>query len=141
MHQRSLLSIRRLCAAPLFIALLSAVLFAGGQESSCAMHGLGAAPAGAPAGAEMAKHAMTMAGSHEGGDNEHGRGPAQCDCTCIGTCTMSAPLANPPAGATLLVALVEPAPSRPIDADPALSRPRAPERLLPFANGPPSASV
>jgi hypothetical protein len=140
------LSLRRLSAAPLFIALLSVVILAGTQEASCEMHGLGAASAGAHAeghaGAAMADHAETMAGAHESGDGEHGGGMPRCDCSCIGACSVSAPLAAPPTAVTLLIALVEPEPSGAISAEPALPLPRAPDRLLPFANGPPpSASV
>jgi len=133
---RSLLSLRRLSAAPLFIALLSAVMLAGVQEASCEKHGVG----GAPAGAQMADHAASMAGQHESGHGEHGRGTAACDCTCIGICTVSAPLATPPAAVTLRVALVEPEPSWVIGAEPAIPLPRAPDRLLPFANGPPPST-
>jgi hypothetical protein len=136
------LSLRRLCAAPLFIALLSAVVLGGVQDASCEMHGLGAARAGAPAGEQqMANHVATAAGSHESGGGEHGHGSGGCDCTCIGACTVSAPLATPPAAIMLRVALVEPERTETGGIEPAHSLPRAPDRLLPFANGPPSASA
>jgi hypothetical protein len=133
----SLPSLRRLCAAPLFIALLSAVMLAGVQDASCEMHGLGAARAVAT----PAHHGAAAVSSHETGDGEHGRGPAGCDCTCVGACTISAPLATPPFVATLRVALVEPEPRVSIGVEPSLVPPRAPDRLLPFANGPPTATV
>ena len=116
-------------------------MLAGVQEASCEMHGLGAARTEAHAGAQMAAHDATMAGPHESGDSEHGRGTAPCDCSCIGACSLSAPLATPPVAVTLLIALVEPEPSRAIDAEPALPLPRAPDRLLPFANGPPPSAL
>ena len=132
-----LASLRRLCAAPLFIALLSAVMLAAVQAASCEMHGLGVAPSGQ----QVASHASDAAGSHESGAGEHGHGSTGCDCTCIGACTVSAPLATPPATVTLRIALVEPEPSVTVGTEPSLSLPRAPDRLLPFANGPPSTSV
>jgi hypothetical protein len=132
---RSLLSLRRLGAAPLFIALLSAVLLGGVQEASCEMHGLGAARAGV----QMADHAG-MARSHESGDVAHDQGTASCDCSCIGACAVSAPLGLPPVAVTLRVALVEPETRWAIGAEPVLSLPRAPDRLLPFANGPPAST-
>jgi hypothetical protein len=109
-------------------------MLAGVQDASCEMHGLGAARAVAT----PAHHAAAAASSHEAGDTEHGRGPAGCDCTCVGACTISAPLATPPSVATLRVALVEPEPRVSIGVEPSLVPPRAPDRLLPFANGPPT---
>lgn len=155
MRRPFLFSNRRLFAAPLVIALLSAVLLGGVQEASCAMHGGGAArTSGAPiaaAGHAMAAHVMaahTMAAhavaettSPQSGGHEHDRSHSGCDCSCIGACTMSAPLAAPPAAVTLRIALVEPQPQRAIDTEPAQSPPREPDRLLPFANGPPAATL
>ena len=117
------------------------MMLAGVRDASCEMHGLGAAIAGAPAGEQTTHHAATAAGSHETGDGEHRRAPAGCDCTCVGACTISAPLATPPSVATLRVALVEPEPRVSIGVEPSLVPPRAPDRLLPFANGPPTATV
>ena len=138
---RSLLSLQRLRAAPLLIALLTAVLLAGVREASCEMHGLGAALSGSPAAAAVGGHDMAAASDH----HSHGRAPDTgdrgCDCTCIGACTLSAPLATPPAAITLRIALALPEPSRRIDLAPAPPPAREAGRLLPFANGPPSALV
>jgi hypothetical protein len=160
----SLFSNRRLFAAPLFIALLSAVLLGGVQEASCAMHGGGAARATATptaaaghalaahavaahavaahamAAHAAARHAVAETLSSESGQDHH-RSHSGCDCSCIGACTMSAPAASPPATVTLRIALVEPQPRRPLDTEPAQSSPQEPDRLLPFANGPPAAPL
>ena len=135
---RLLSSLRRLRAAPLLIALLSAVLLAGVQEASCEMHGLGAARAGAADGAAMMEHDRAAASEHH---SNGGAPDTGCDCSCIGACAISAPLATPPAAVTLRIAGVLPEPSRPIDLAPAQPQAREASRLLPFANGPPSASV
>jgi hypothetical protein len=116
-------------------------MLAGVREASCEMHGLGAAAGGAPASAHAAHHDVTMATSQESGESEHGSGTAGCDCTCIGACTVSAPLATPPTAVTVRIARVLPEPSRQIDLAPAPPPTRDASRRLPFANGPPSASV
>jgi hypothetical protein len=133
--------LRRLHAAPLFIALLSAVLLAGVREASCEMHGLGAAPSGSPAGAAMAGHDMGAASDHHSDPRAPDTGDRGCDCTCIGACTLSPPAATPPAAITLRIALALPEPSRRIDLAPTPPPARDASRRLPFANGPPSASV
>jgi hypothetical protein len=138
---RPLLSLRRFHAAPLFIALLSAVLLAGVREASCEMHGIGAALAGSPAGGAMTAHGMAAASDHHSDSPAPDTGDQGCDCTCIGACTLSAPLATPPAAITLRIALALPEPSRRIDLAPAPPPAREASRLLPFANGPPSALV
>ena len=131
----------------MLVALLSVVLLGGAQGASCAMHGLGAAQAGEMSGmmadgmaghAGMADHAGMTGMSHEGGTTggeHHG-----C-CSCIGDCTMVAPLARTPIAPTLLVALVAPEPVRPLDTEPRRPPSAEPDRLLPFANGPPSAAL
>lgn len=141
MRQRFLFSLRRLRAAPLLIALLSAVMLAGAQEASCAMHGLGAVHAGAPTGAAMTEHGMAASLDHHSESGAPDTGDRGCDCSCIGACAMSAPLATPPAAVTLRIARVLAKPSRQIDLPPASAPAREVSRLLPFANGPPSASV
>ena len=125
----------------MLVALLSAVLLGGAQEASCAMHGLGAArSAGASAsGAGHADHASAM--SHESGHHSRGAEHTGCDCTCIGDCTTVAPLVTPPSVVTLRVALIEPAPRRTLDIEPALVPPDEPDGLLPFANGPPASPL
>jgi hypothetical protein len=125
----------------MLVALLSAVLLGGVQEASCAMHGLGAARSEgvATAGMMHAGHASAMA--HAGGDGSQDADHPGCDCTCIGQCSMVAPLATPPAVATLRVALIDPAPRRPLDIEPAHPAPAEPDGLLPFANGPPASAL
>ena len=129
----------------MLVALLSAVLLGGMQGVSCEMHGLGAAQTQAPGGDDMAAHAglpdmAGMAGmAHHAGESAPGDG--HCACTCIGDCTMVAPLATPPTAAVLLVTLVAPESDRPLDAEPAWSPRAAPDRLLPFANGPPPSAL
>jgi len=146
----SLYSYRRLYAVPLFISLLSAVLLGGVQEASCPMHGGGAARASAAPAAlaghampahAMAAHTVAKATSPRSDGHQHGPNHSGCDCSCIGACTMSAPLASPPIAVTLRVALVEPQPRRSLDTEPAQTPPREPDRLLPFANGPPAAAL
>ena len=120
----------------MLVALLSVVLLGSVQGASCRMHGLGVAPSETSAVDAMAGHAgMAGMSHHEGTPSE----PAEhhgC-CTCIGDCSMVAPLASAPSAATVLVALVVPAPSRPVDAEPPRPPAIEPDRLLPFANGPP----
>ena len=108
------------------------------------MHGLGAAQVGAATvrsvPASHVAHARKI--SHDRGRHSHDDGAHGCDCSCIGACTMTAPLATAPAAVMVQMALVEPEPRVPADVEPAHSPAREPDRLLPFANGPPaSASV
>jgi hypothetical protein len=126
----------------LIIACFSAVLLGGVQEASCAMHGLGAAQRGAPETHAVAHHAAEASRRiHQRGHHEHGRGEHGCDCSCIGACTTVAPLVTPPAVATLRVALIDPEPRRALDIERAHEPPAEPDRLLPFANGPPASAL
>ena len=126
-------------AALLLLALLSAVMLGNAQAVSCAMHGLGAAKADAGTGAAMADHAGMAGMSHEGGTPDAG-GHHGC-CTCIDECAMVAPLASAPTAATVLVASIVPLPRRPIDVEPREAPEIEPDRLLPFANGPPGPAL
>ena len=123
----------------MLVALLSAVLLGGAQDASCAMHGLGATRADSMTHGSMAGHAGMAGMSHEEGttdaDGHHG-----C-CTCIGDCTMVAPLVSAPTAATVLVALAAPEPGRPLDAESPRPPSVEPDRLLPFANGPPASAL
>ena len=133
----------------MLVALLSAVLLGGAQGASCAMHGLGAAQAdmtadlmaggGMAAHGGMAGHDAMTGMSHEGSPTNGGA--HQGCCSCIGARTMVAPLATAPTAATLLVALVAPEPGRPIETEPRRPPSAEPDRLLPFANGPPSTAL
>jgi hypothetical protein len=138
-HARRRLTCFRI--AQLLVALLSAVMLGGVQEASCAMHGMGAARATGVALADTghADHSAQGAAAH--GSGHDSQSEHHCDCTCTGDCTMVAPLATPPSVATLRVALIDPAPRRPLDLEPALPPLAEPDGLLPFANGPPASLV
>ena len=131
----------------MLVALLSAVLLGAVQSVACDMHGRGAARGSAVSGdamerhAAMATHAATAGMSHHDGDATPAGEEGECACSCIGACTMVAPLATAPIAATLLVTLEAPAPSRPPDIEPMRSPPVSPDRLLPFANGPPRSAL
>lgn len=126
----------------MLVALLSAMLLRPGRESACAIHGLGAAsaPQVAMAGMSHASPDVPAAAQDAGGDS-HGIPDGACDCSCIGDCTMVAPLATTPAVVTLRIALIDPEPRRPLDSEPAPPSAVEPDRLLPFANGPPAVAV
>jgi hypothetical protein len=119
-------------------ALLTAMLLGVVQGTSCTMHGLGATQVDATTGSGMEGHAGMAGMSHEGTTDP---GAHHGCCTCIGDCTMVAPLASAPAAATLLVAIVAAEPDRPLDAEPRRPPNVAPDRLLPFANGPPPSAL
>lgn len=132
----------------MFLALSSMMLLDGVQSAACAMHGMGqgSAHAAAMLGHAAFDHAAfdhAAAGhsmdQHDAPSNDSGS--PNCECTCIGACTMVAPLAKPPIAATLRVALVAPQPHRALDREPDASPPREPDRLLPFANGPPASAL
>jgi hypothetical protein len=118
------------------------VVLGVGQEATCAMHGglaAGSVARGAHQHHAAARVAMT---AHEHGRHERGSSQQDshgCDCTCIGDCTATAPVATLPAATTVRVATiaaqsaVEPD-ARSADAPP----PASADRRLPFANGPPA---
>jgi hypothetical protein len=120
-------------------ALLSLVLLGGAQGASCAMHGLAEPQPHAMTAGSMAGH-VGMAGMSHDGSTPDAPGHEGC-CTCIGECTVVAPLVSAPSAATLLVALVAPEPSRALDAEPPRPPSVEPDRLLPFANGPPPSAL
>lgn len=121
------------------------MLLDGVQSASCETHGFGAAGMHVMVAEGAGSMAATGAATHEHGA-AHGA-PAKdadmsgCDCTCIGACTMVAPLAAAPTAVTLRVALVAPQPHRDLDREPVIALPREPDRLLPFANGPPESAL
>jgi hypothetical protein len=111
------------------IALLGMVL-GGVHGVSCQMHGLGA----------MHVQASSAAGHTHAHGASHGHDDAgECHCTCIGDCTAPLPTATVPTTITIRVAETAAEPRRMPDAEPEWSRPWEPDRLLPFANGPPTA--
>jgi hypothetical protein len=122
---------RLLRSIALPIALLGMVL-GGVQSASCEMHGLGAMQAQAPSAAGHAHGAAHGAshGQHDAGD---------CCCTCIGDCAAPLPAATVPTTITIRVAETAAEPRRLPEAQLEWSAPSEPDRLLPFANGPPTA--
>jgi hypothetical protein len=110
------------------IALLGMVL-GGVQSASCQMHGLGA----------MHAQAAAAGGHDHGGSHGHRHDAGDCCCTCIGDCAAPLHAATVPTAITVRVAVLAAEPSRLPDAVPAWSPPSAPDRLLPFATGPPTA--
>ena len=123
----------------MFLALSSMMLLDGVQSAACEMHGIGKVSMHATAAGHGASAGGAMLHGHDAPANDPDA--LACDCTCIGACTMVAPLADPPAAATLRIALVAPEPRRALDLEPPLSPPREPDRLLPFANGPPASAL
>ena len=127
-------------AALLLFALLSSVMLGSAQSASCEMHGLGAAQ-GISLDAAMADHAGMAVMSHDGSHTAGGDADSHCCCTCIGDCTMLAPLATAPTATTIRVALATPEPRRPIVSERTRAPPAEPDRLLPFAIGPPASAL
>lgn len=129
--------------ALLLIALASAVGLGAWQSAACEMHGLGAARGLATTPGATAHHAHGGASdaTHGSGHHSSGRGGSGCDCTCIGACTMAAPVATAPTAVTVRVGLAAPQPRVPLDREPARTPPVAPDRLLPFGNGPPPSPL
>ena len=134
---------RLLRSAALFLALLSAVVFGNVQEAACEMHGLGAMTSHAVAGhhAGARTDATDAAGAHRHGGSDGGERGDAGSCCCIGACTAAVTVAGAPTAPTLLVAFVAAEPSRVFDARSAQAAPPEPDRLLPFANGPPAGRL
>ena len=128
-------------AALLLLALLSTVLLSSVQSLSCEMHGLRAAQGVPTNGLAMADHGVMTAMSHHGSQTGGGDEDGDCCCTCIGDCTMVAPLATPITAVTIRVALAAPEPRRALETESARSPAAEPDRLLPFANGPPASAL
>ena len=127
-------------AALLVIALLSAVLLGGVRDLACETHGLGTMRSSAvDVGGAVATAAHAMPDmAHGTGGHSHGGDGGDCACTCVGACTTVAPVAVAPAASTVRIAVVAAIPARLLDAGPQQPLPREPDRLLPFANGPPA---
>lgn len=137
---------RLLRSATLLLALLSVVVLGSARDAACEMHGLGdmashavaghhggdrSAPMDAPAGTSLHRHGGTD------GDTPDDAGT----CCCIGTCSAAVTVARAPVTPTLLVAFVAAQPRRVFDARSAQAAPSEPDRLLPFANGPPAGRL
>ncbi len=124
--------------AALFALWFAFVLGDPGMLHTCAMHGghggHGTAPAAVAHDAPMAHGAH---GTHvpSPADAQHPDAPATC--TCIGHCcavTAAAPL---PTLATVPVPVAVAKERHPLDT-PMVEAPAAPDRRLPFSNGPPT---
>lgn len=119
------------------LALLSQVGFGNAQSLRCDMHGMGALVAAskdAPAGGMMHHQ---PASHHDNGS----KGTDGCHCICIGDCSAAVALPTAPTAPTVRIALRAAAPSRPLDIEPARPTSPEPDRLLPFANGPPATAL
>jgi hypothetical protein len=127
---------RLLRSATLLLALLSAVVLGNAREAACEMHGLGAmrvpAAAGVHHGSDHAAPATAPAGHQHGGGQQ---------CCCIDECSPIVTVASAPVMPTLLVAFVAAQPRRIFDERSAQAAPPEPDRLLPFANGPPAGRL
>ena len=127
--------------AMLFALWFAIVLGDPGMLHTCAMHGGhgGHGAAAAPAAAAHEGHmAHGTAHQHAPADAPTPKAPAPC--TCIGHCcavTVAAPL---PTLSTVPVPVVIAEERHPLDA-PAADAPAAPDRRLPFSNGPPPPTV
>jgi hypothetical protein len=99
------------------------------------MHGLGAMSAPDAAAAHHgASHAPVT------GDHGHQDADGQA-CCCIDDCSAAVAVASAPVMPTLLVAFAAAQPRRLFDERSAQTAPPEPDRLLPFANGPPSGRL
>jgi hypothetical protein len=130
-------------AVLLLLALLSAVGLGDAQRSACPMHGGASAEAMASpmsGGADIGMDTHVMHARHHGGSSHHDSDG--CDCTCIGDCSTTAPVATLPSATTLRVATIAAQPRVEPEAQSADAAPPAsPDRRLPFANGPPATRL
>lgn len=132
----------------LLLALASVVAFGDAGVADCEMHGAmrgGRAATVAPAAHEPGHDAAPAdhAGGHHAGapaapdPQGHQDAESPCNCSCIGDCSVTSAAARLPAVPTVRIAVVTAEPHRVFDESSALAAPPEPERLLPFANGPP----
>lgn len=143
----------------LLLALVSAMALGESGRARCGMHGLGAIgtsgtlPSAAASADEHSAMSHASAGHHGEHGDRHERGPqgdgqrddqrgdrtsdTGCDCSCIGDCSVPCGTAEVPTTPTLRVAIVAAAPLHPFAAPSEQATAREPDRLLPFANGPP----
>jgi hypothetical protein len=130
-------------AVILLLALLSAVGLGDAQRMTCAMHGgvmAGTMVRGASSGADARMPTAGMHARHHG--ESHHQDSHGCDCTCIGDCSASAPVATLPSATTIRVATIAAQPRLELDARHADAPPPASaDRRLPFANGPPATRL
>jgi len=145
LNPRSVLSVRRrsplllrLRGVLVLLALLSQVGFGNAESLRCDMHGMGAMMGDMATHGMLAGGAMHHAATHQGDGSQDAQ---TCNCTCIGDCSAAVALPTAPSAPTLRVALVAAAPRRPLDIEPARPTSPEPDRLLPFANGPPATAL
>ncbi|MFL5608777.1 MAG: hypothetical protein ACJ8AD_20140 [Gemmatimonadaceae bacterium] len=126
----------RLRGVLVLLALLSQVGFGNAQSLQCGMHGLGALRS------ELATTDASAASGHAAahhGDSD--TGDQGCHCTCTGDCSAAVSVPAAPMVSTLRVAIVVARPEGAFDVAPTLPERLEPERLLPFANGPPATAL
>jgi hypothetical protein len=129
----------RLRGVLVLLALLTQVGFGNAQSLQCAMHGLGGMQSElAATDAAAARAASGHAAAHHG---ESDTGDQGCHCTCVGDCSAAVSVPAAPLAPTLRIAIVVARPQGPFDVTPTLPTPVEPERLLPFANGPPATAL
>ena len=106
------------------------------REAACEMHGLGAMRTSTSvASHHAAGHSVAPSSGHQHeGTDAH-------SCCCIDECSAAVTVATAPTTPTLIVALVAAQPRRVFDERSAQTAPPEPERLLPFANGPPAGRL
>lgn len=112
--------------AALFAVWIAVVIGDPGVLHSCPEHGAHALTAA------HGSHSAHHDAGHQHGSKSHG------GCTCVGSCCVTAAVGPLPTVATFAVAThIVPAVEQPrIGSDVAFT---SPDRLLPFANGPPQA--
>jgi len=128
---------RLLRSVTLLLALLSGVVLGNAREAACEMHGLGAMPTHAAVDAHHGDdHAAPARTSGHGHQSSGGQ-----ECCCIDDCSPVVVAVSAPVTPTLLVAIVAAQPRRIFDERSAQTAPPEPDRLLPFANGPPAGRL
>jgi hypothetical protein len=122
----------------LCFALVAAMGAGSAGRAMCARHGLGGMTSHVmPANhADMARHAVTHHPEHGSSQHEDSDG-----CCCAGECSGVATMVTIPDTALVRVAVVV---AEPVSVFEPLGRqtlPAEPDRLLPFANGPPAVAT
>jgi hypothetical protein len=120
----------------LFIALVSSMAFGNAGRASCEMHGLGVHDDEGPTAAVEMTGGSPHADLHEHGDAGAATSEA-CVCSCTGDCIAARVSGMVPHAPTVRVAVTTPQPIRALDVRTLAPRAADPDRLLPFANGPP----
>lgn len=122
----------------LSLVLLLAMGAGSAGRASCAMHGMGSMTSHVMPSHDsgMPGHAMTHHHGQGSSHNEHGDA-----CCCGGECSGVAQVASIPLAATVRVAMVVATPVSAFEPGDHRSPPAEPDRLLPFANGPPATKA